>query len=62
MYRPVGVESAMLISECGRRVSVGFSEDDADHDGVMEERKSGHSTIAFESVFRRIGRYVSRVN
>lgn len=56
MYKPVGVERATLISAWGRRVSVGFSEDDADHDGVMEERNSGHSNIAFESVFRTMGR------
>lgn len=52
----------MLMSAWGRSVIVGFSPDSGDQDGVMEERKSGHSAIAFERVFRRMGRYVRRVN
>ena len=62
MYRPVGVESAMLMSACGRSVTVGFSPEAAFHEGVMDERNSGHSSIAFDKVFRRTGRYVSLVN
>lgn len=57
VYRPVGVERAMLMSAWGRMVIVGLvlggREDDV---GVMEDRKSGHSTIALERVFRRMGR------
>ena len=51
----------MLMSACGRSVIVGFSPESGDHDDVIEERKMGHSVIAFDSVFRRIGRYVKRV-
>ncbi len=36
-----------------RTVSVGLESTD---DGIMEERNSGHSIIAFESVLRKIGR------
>lgn len=54
VYRPVGVERATLISAFGRTVSVGLSEDA--HGGVIEERKRGHSSMAFERVFRRTGR------
>ena len=36
--------------------SVGLSEDDGDQEGEMEERNSGQSSIAFDSVFKRIGR------
>lgn len=62
MYRPVGVDRAMLMSACGRSVRVGFDDSAGDEDwGVMEERKSGHSTMAFESVLRRMGRYVNLV-
>ena len=43
---------AMEMSACGRRVKVGLEAEE----GVMEERKSGHSSIARERVFRRIGR------
>lgn len=58
MYKPLGVERAILISAWGRRVIVGFSPELGDQVGVIDERKRGHSSIAFESVFRRIGRYV----
>lgn len=61
VYSPVGVESAMLMSACGRRVSVGLSPDSVE-EGVMEERNRGHSAMALERVLSRIGRYVSRVN
>jgi hypothetical protein len=54
VYRPVCVESAMLISAWVRMVTVGFEEDDGN--GVMEDRRRGHSSIDLESVFRRIGR------
>jgi hypothetical protein len=62
----VGVERAMEMSACGRIVRVGLAFDwelsaAADGDGVMEERKRGHWCIAFESVLRRIGKYVRRV-
>lgn len=56
MYRPVGVESAMLMSACGRSVSVGLLSDSGVQEGVIEERKSGHSSIALESVLRSMGR------
>lgn len=62
VYSPVGVDNAMLMSVCGRRVRVGLSEGEEDEVGVMDERKSGQSSIAFESVFKRIGRCVSFVN
>ena len=58
VYSPVGVDNAMLMSAFGRTVSVGFDSSDT---GVMEERNMGHSSIAFESVFRNMGRYVRRV-
>lgn len=41
------------MSAFGRTVSVGFESSD---DGVIEERNSGHSIIAFDSVLRKIGR------
>lgn len=59
MYNPVGVDKAILISAFGRTVRVGLSE--VEVEGVMEDRKSGHSSMAFDNVFRRIGRYVSLV-
>lgn len=43
----------MFMSVVGRMVSEGF---DSSVAGVMEERKRGHSSMAFESVFRKIGR------
>lgn len=53
----------MLMSAWGRRVRVGLSvEEEGVGVGVMEERKRGHSDMAFESVLRRMGRYVSLVN
>ena len=58
MYSPVGVDSAMHISECGRRVRVGLLPLET-LPGVIEERKSGQECIAFERVLRRMGRYVS---
>lgn len=60
VYKPVGVERAILISACGRTVRVGFAPG-SDMPGVMEERKSGHSSMDLERVLRRIGRYVRRV-
>lgn len=50
----MGVESAILMSELGRMVSVGLAE--GSEEGVMEERKRGHSSIALERVLRRMGR------
>lgn len=58
VYRPVGVDSAMLMSAVGRIVSEGLSELG---ENVMELRKMGHSSIAFDSILRRMGRYVSLV-
>ena len=56
----------MEISACGRIVRVGLAFDwelsaEEGGDGVMEERKRGHWYIAFDSILRRIGKYVSRV-
>lgn len=62
MYKPVGVDNAMLMSVCGRSVSVGFSDADGADADVIEERKRGHSSIAFERVLRKRGRYVSLLN
>jgi hypothetical protein len=57
VYSPVGVESAMHISECGRMVSVGLLPFGFETlPGVIEERKSGQECIAFERVLRRMGR------
>ena len=56
VYSPVGVESAMHISECGRRVIVGLLPLFETPPGVIEERKSGQECIAFERVLRRMGR------
>jgi hypothetical protein len=53
-YNPVCVESAILISACGRMVRVGL--DVSDEDGVMELLKRGHSIIAFDKVLSRMGR------
>lgn len=58
VYRPVGVESATLMSAAGRMVSEGLGESG---EVIMELRKMGHSIMALERVFRRMGRYVSRV-
>ena len=56
----MGVESAILMSAWGRTVSVGFGEGVVELGvpvvGVMDERKRGHSSIARESVLRRIGK------
>jgi hypothetical protein len=58
VYKPVGVDSAILISECGRTVNVGrFPLETLS--GVMDERKSGQEYIALERVLRRMGRYVN---
>ena len=54
----------MLMSEWGRIVSVGFDGDNDDdesgdvdiEEGVMEERKRGHSCIARDSVLMINGR------
>ena len=58
----------MVISACGRTVSVGlgvdwevFVEVEVSCEGVIEDRRSGHWSIAFVRVLRRIGRYVKRV-
>ena len=59
MYNPVGVDNAMLISACGRRVSVALASGEVF--GVMEERNSGHSLIARESVLSMKGRQVRRL-
>ena len=56
VYSPVGVESAMHISECARRVIVGLLPLFETLPGVIEERKSGQECIAFERVLRRMGR------
>lgn len=45
VYSPVGVDSAMEISACGRTVSVGLVFGSAAwvaERGVMEERRRGH--------------------
>ena len=47
------MDRAILMSALGRMVSVGL---DSLHAGVIEERKRGHSSIAFDSDFRKIGR------
>lgn len=46
----------MLISACGRIVSVGFALDAESELRVMEERNNGHSVIARESVLSMKGR------
>ena len=46
----------MLMSACGRRVSVGLLSLFEVHPGVIEERKSGQARMALESVLRRMGR------
>lgn len=56
VYSPLGVDSAMLISALGRMVSVGLDDSEGEDRGVIELRKIGHSSIAFERVLRRIGR------
>ena len=61
MHRLVSVERAMLISAWGRILSVGFDEAVDSVVGVIEALKRGHSSIALESVLRRIGRYVRRL-
>ena len=55
----MGVDKAIEMSAPGRIVSVGFGggdEGDGGGWGVIEERNSGHSAIALESVLSRIGR------
>lgn len=54
MYRPEVVDSAMLMSACGRTVNVGLLPEGVP--GVMEERSKGQMCIAFESVLSRKGR------
>jgi len=61
VYSPLGMDNAMLISALGRMVSVGLEGADEEVWGVIELRKMGLSSIAFDRVLRRIGRYVSRV-
>ena len=56
VYSPLGVDSAMLISALGRMVSVGLDVSEVEVWGVIELRKIGHSSMAFERVLRRIGR------
>lgn len=58
VYNPVGVDSAIFISECGRKVIVGLLQFE-ELPGVIEERKSGQECIAFERVLRRTGRKVN---
>ena len=60
VYKPVGVDNAMEMSAWGRTVRVGFASGAVF--GMMVERKIGHSSIARERVFRRMGRKVSLVN
>lgn len=55
VYSPVDVDNAMLMSACGRRVSVGLLPSEL-LPGVIEERKRGQECIAFERVLRRMGR------
>jgi len=59
VYSPVGVESAMHISECARKVIDGLLPLFETFPGVIEERKSGQACIAFERVLRRTGREVN---
>lgn len=54
VYSPVGVDSAILISACGRIVNVGLEV--GDELGVMEARKSGHSSMDLDSVLSKMGR------
>ena len=64
VYSLLGVDNAMLISALGRMVSVGLYDSgvgDEEDWGVIELRNMGHSSMAFDRVLRRIGRYVSRV-
>ena len=56
------MDSARVTSAVGRMVSVGFLTSFASVVGVMDERKRGHSIMAFASVLRRKGRYVSLAN
>ena len=56
MYSPLGIDNAILISALGRMVSVGLEGSDEEVWGVIELRKMGHSSIAFDRVLRRIGR------
>lgn len=60
VYSPVGVESAIAISACGRIVSVGFLKDKSG-ETVTEDRKRGHSHIARERDLSNRGRKVRRV-
>lgn len=57
----MGVERARLMSACGRRANVGLDVGDEEEGGGCEMvvRKTGHSSIARESVLRRKGRKVS---
>lgn len=68
VYSPVGVESASAMSALGRTVSVGLGfppppppSPPEVEEGVMLDRRRGHSIIALESVLSRMGRYVSLV-
>lgn len=62
VYNPVLVEIAILMSACGRIVRLGLDCAEFGGDGVMDERRRGHWSIALESVLSRKGRYVRRVN
>lgn len=65
VYNPLGVDSAIDMSAYGRTVSVGLPEPGSETDDfetwVIEERNSGHSIIAFDSVLSKYGRYVNFV-
>ena len=54
MYKPVGVDRARDIWGVGRIVSVGFDSDDVE--GVIEDRRIGHSIIALLNVLSKKGR------
>jgi len=56
VYSPVGVKRVMLMSALGRMVNVGLDDSEVEECGVIELRKIGHSSMAFERVLRRIGR------
>jgi len=46
----------MLISVFGRMVSVGLDDEEVEIWRVIELRKIGHSSMAFERVLMRIGK------
>lgn len=61
VYKPVAVLRATAMSACGRIVRVGLLPSFA-LPGVREERSTGHSIMALESVFSSMGRYVRLEN